>query len=144
MSDIICVASDHAGFELKEFLYGELKKSGYELINLGTFSSESVDYPVYANKLCDYILSGKSSRGILVCGTGIGMSIMANRHKGIRAALAPTVECAELARMHNDANVLCLGARTTERSLALEAAKTFLSTEFSAGRHQNRVEMFDK
>ena len=139
----IALASDHAGYEFKDALAAYLKEKGYDVIDLGTNSGESVDYPVYAKKLCTSILSGECERGILVCGTGIGMSIAANRHKGIRAALCTIPEYAKLAREHNNANVLCLGARFIALEEAKKITDVFLETEFLGGRHQNRVNQLD-
>lgn len=136
----IVIASDHAGFSLKSKLVSVL--SDYEVVDLGTKSEESVDYPAFADKLCNWVLKNKSL-GILICGSGIGMSIRANRYPGIRAALCTTAEMSELARTHNDANVLCLGARITLPDLATQIVQTFLTTAFTGGRHQKRVELLD-
>jgi len=139
----IALAADHAGYEFKDALASYLREKGYDVIDLGTNSSDSVDYPVYAKKLCSSILSGECEKGILVCGTGIGMSIAANRHKGIRAALCTIPEYARLAREHNNANVLCLGARFVGFDEAVKITDVFLNTEFLGGRHQNRVNQLD-
>ena len=136
----IALAADHAGYLLKGKIIAYLTEKGYECVNLGTDTADSVDYPVYANKLCESILSGECECGILICGTGIGMSIAANRHKGIRAALCYAENCVELTRQHNNANVLCLGANITGPAIALNAVKTFLATDFEGGRHQRRVD----
>ena len=130
--------------ELKNHLVAYLAEKGCDCINLGTDTADSVDYPVYANALCEKILSGECEKGILVCGTGIGMSIAANRHKGIRAALCYEERCVLLTRQHNDANVLCLGARIIDEKTAEKLVDTFFSTEFLGGRHEKRVEMLDK
>ncbi|HTY67192.1 MAG TPA: ribose 5-phosphate isomerase B [Alphaproteobacteria bacterium] len=142
-SDPIAVASDHGGFELKTLLVADLKAAGVPVLDLGTMSSESVDYPDYANALARALAEGKAQRGVLLCGTGIGVSMVANRHKGIRAAVCRDVTDARLARQHNDANVLCLGGRTTGPEVARDVLRTFLSTEFEGGgRHTRRIAKF--
>ena len=140
----IAIASDHAGFELKSKLRDYLKEKGYSVTDLGTDSDKSVDYPEYANKLCSFLLKGECEKGVLICGTGIGMSIAANRHKGIRAALCTIPEYAKLSREHNNANVLCLGARFIPFEQATLILDTFLSTDFEGDRHQRRVDLLDK
>jgi ribose 5-phosphate isomerase B len=143
----IVIASDHAGFSLKEQVKKHLEEKGIEYKDLGTNSAESVDYPEYASKLCKEIQEGRSDLGILVCGTGIGMSMVANKHKGIRAACVSDVFSAKATRMHNDANVLCFGERVVGAGLAFELVDAFLATEYEGGRHQRRVDMvnsFDK
>jgi ribose 5-phosphate isomerase B len=140
----IALASDHGGFELKEKVYKYLIDKNYEIVNFGTDSSESCDYPVYASKVCNAILNDGFDKGILICGTGIGMSIMANRHKGIRAACLSDVYSAQMTRKHNDSNVLCFGARVIDEEMAYKIVDTWLETEYEAGRHQKRVEMLDK
>ena len=140
--DVIAIASDHAGFELKQFLARELENEGYQVLDLGTHSKESVDYPAYAEAMAETLSSRRARRGVLLCGTGIGVSIAANRHAGIRAALCHDVETARLSRQHNDANVLALGGRLTDPGTAKEILRTFLETEFEqGGRHQRRVAM---
>lgn len=139
-AETIAIAADHAGVELKSVLAEDLRKAGLKVIDLGTNSNESVDYPDFANALAKALRDGKAQRGLLVCGTGIGISIAANRHKGIRAALCRDATDARLAREHNDANVLVLGGRTTGVEVARDCLKSFLSTPFSGGRHQRRVE----
>ncbi len=142
-SDPIAVASDHGGFELKNILVADLKAAGVPVLDLGTMSTESVDYPDYANALAQALADGKARRGVLLCGTGIGVSMVANRHKGIRAAVCRDVTDARLARQHNDANVLCLGGRTTGPEVARDVLRTFLSTEFEGGgRHTRRIAKF--
>ncbi len=143
----IVIASDHAGYSLKEQVKKHLEEKNVEYIDLGTHSAESVNYPEYAHKLCVVIQEGKADKGILVCGTGIGMSMAANKHKGIRAACVSDTFSAKVTRQHNDANVLCLGERVVGSRLAFELVDAFLSTEFEGGRHQNRVDLvnsFDK
>ena len=141
----IYIAADHAGFELKQFLINELKLLNHQAIDLGCDSSEvSVDYPQYAQKLCQKLLNDEDKAvGILICGSGIGISIAANRFNNIRAALCHNIKSAKLSRAHNDANVLCLGARFTSEKLAKSIAKAFLMTEFEGGRHGRRVEGID-
>lgn len=138
-SEAIVIASDHAGYELKEVLKQELTTMGYQVLDLGTGSTESVDYPDFGRAAAEAIADGRSSRGIIVCGTGIGISIAANRHPGIRAALCHDVETARLGREHNDANLLALGGRTTDPETAKACLKTFLETPYDGGRHEPRV-----
>jgi len=140
----IAIASDHAGFALKEDIKNYLKKEGYSAIDLGTSSEESVDYPVYGKKCADAVASGEVSRGIVVCGTGIGISIAANKIKGIRCALCTDADMAEAARKHNDANILAIGGRITDKETALLITKVWLETEFEGGRHRRRAEMLDE
>ena len=136
----IFIASDHAGFELKQYL---IEKFQGKLQDLGTYSAESCDYPIYAHKLTEEVLHTPDSIGILICGSGVGMSIAANREKGIRAALCSNEEIAELSRKHNDANVLVLGARFISRQCAVNCVNKFLQTQFEGGRHLRRVELID-
>ena len=143
MTKKIVIASDHGGFELKEFLIKELEKKGFNITNLGTNSSESVDYPEYAQKVAKSILNKEFKKGILICGTGIGICISANRFKGIRAGLCHTVDDARLTRQHNDANIICFGGRTIDKNVALECAKIFMETKFEGGRHQRRIDKID-
>jgi ribose 5-phosphate isomerase B len=140
LAETIAIAADHAGFDLKSALIEELGKSGFKVLDLGTNSTDSVDYPDFADKMARAVTAGQAARGVLVCGTGIGISIAANRHKGIRAALCRDSTDARLAREHNDANVLVLGGRTTGVEAARDTLKSFLSTAFGGGRHQRRVE----
>jgi ribose 5-phosphate isomerase B len=139
-AETIAIAADHAGFELKAVLVDDLRKAGVKVVDLGTNSTESVDYPDFADAVAKALKAGKAARGVLVCGTGIGISIAANRHKGVRAALCRDATDARLAREHNDANVLVLGGRTTGVEVARDCLKSFLSTPFSGGRHARRVE----
>ncbi len=136
----IAIASDHAGFELKEQLAQELQQLGFETHDLGPASTESVDYPDYANVLCEWVLKQPDGKGVLICGSGIGMSMAANRHKGIRAALVHSGLEATLTRKHNNANVLCLGARIIGIEVAKDAVKQFVTTGFEGGRHVKRIE----
>lgn len=137
----IVMASDHAGFDLKNTLVEQLKNDGYDVEDAGTYSKDSCDYPVFAEKACRYILDGKAELCILVCGTGIGMSMAANKVKGIRAACCSDTYSAKYTRLHNDANVLCMGARVVGEGLAYEIAKVFLETEFEGGKHLRRINM---
>ena len=136
----IAVASDHAAFELKEALIKWLTGSNYEVIDFGTNSLNSCDYPDYAIPASESVASGNADFGIVVCGSGIGMSIVCNKVKGIRAANCCSAEMAALARQHNNANILNMGARLVDFETAIEIAKTFLITEFQEGRHSLRVD----
>lgn len=138
----VYIASDHAGYLLKKELTANLERVGYKVEDLGTDSEASCNYPDFADALCEKVKESKNF-GILICGTGIGMSMVANRHKGIRAALCTHVYHALASREHNDANVLCLGARVTAPGLALIMAKMFLRTPFEGGRHAERIALFD-
>jgi ribose 5-phosphate isomerase B len=139
----VIIASDHGGYELKEFLQRKLVKKGFTLIDLGTHSIESVDYPDYAKKLSKKVLKEKIP-GILICGTGIGMSISANRFKGIRAALCWNTKTAKLAREHNNANVLCLGGRILKKSDAIRITNVFLKEKpLKEKRHEKRIKKID-
>lgn len=138
---MIAIGSDHGGYLLKEELKRHLEEKGIEFKDFGTDSAASCDYPVYAEKVCRAIQSGECEKGILICGTGIGMSMCANKCKGIRAALCGDHFSAEFTRKHNDANVLCMGARTIGPGVALQLADIFLTTEFEGGRHEKRVSM---
>ena len=140
---VVSIASDHAGYELKEALKDYFEISGISYKDFGADSTESVDYPVYAKKVCASIQTGESEFGVLVCGTGIGMAIAANKHKNIRAACCHETYSAKMARLHNDANVLTLGSRVVGEGLAIETLKQFLSTDFEGGRHSGRVDMLD-
>tara|TARA_A100001037_G_scaffold306795_1_gene355618 strand:+ start:1782 stop:2216 length:435 start_codon:yes stop_codon:yes gene_type:complete len=138
-SKSIVIASDHAGYELKETLKQELSEMGFEVLDLGTDSQESVDYPDFGHAAAEAIVSGRAERGVIVCGTGIGISIAANRHPGVRAALCHDAELAKLSREHNDANLLALGGRTTEVDVARACLKSFLETPYEGGRHDRRI-----
>ena len=140
---IIALSSDHAGYEYKEQLKKDLANMDNSIIDLGPFDTSPVDYPVFADKVCKTIQYGEADIGILICGTGIGMSMAANKHKGIRAAVCDNIFSSILTREHNNANVLCLGARIVAYQMALEITKAFLSTEFWGGKHQQRIEMFE-
>jgi len=139
-ADTVAIAADHAGFALKQVLKDELQRLGLGVLDLGTDGPQSVDYPDFADRLADAIKAGRARRGVLVCGTGIGISIAANRHRHLRAALCHDTTSARLARQHNDANVLALGARVTGEETARDCLKTFLDTGFEGGeRHGRRV-----
>ena len=140
----IAVASDHAGFDLKEILKRDLQEAGHEVLDLGTNSTQSVDYPDFGAAMADAIASGKANRGVLVCGTGIGISIAANRNPKVRAAIVHDVTSARLAREHNDANVVAFGQRLIGTETAREALKVFVSTEWEGGRHAARVAKLSK
>jgi ribose 5-phosphate isomerase B len=136
----IAIGSDHAGFHLKEIVKVRLAGQGLDVVDVGTTSEASVDYPDYAAAVAAKVAAGDADRGILICGTGIGMAMAANKVRGIRAAAAGDLESARLGRAHNDANVLTLGARITPLDLALDIVQLFLDTPFAGGRHQRRVE----
>jgi ribose 5-phosphate isomerase B len=138
----IAVGSDHGGFELKELIVQFLGELGHEVESVGCHSLESVDYPDFADKVCTAVRTETCDCGILVCGTGIGMSIAANRHKEIRAALCHEAFTARMSREHNNANVLCLGGRVIGPEIALDIVRTWVETEFAGGRHQRRLDMF--
>lgn len=140
----IAVASDHGGFALKEEVKKHLMERGIEVLDLGTHSEDSVDYPIYGKACGEAVMSGKADLGVVVCGTGIGISIAANKVKGIRCGLCTSVEMARLAKQHNNVNVLALGGRTTEMDLAMEIVDTWLDTEFEGGRHQRRTGLLDQ
>lgn len=140
----IAVASDHAGFDLKELLKRDLQQAGYDVLDLGTNSTASVDYPDFGRAMADAIASGRVARGVLVCGTGIGISIAANRNPKVRAALVHDETSARLSREHNDANVVAFGQRLIGTETARAALKVFLNTEFEGGRHAGRVAKLSK
>jgi ribose 5-phosphate isomerase B len=138
----VAIGCDHGGFGLKDIVKSVLKELGHEIDDLGCDSSESVDYPNFAQAVSALVIEGKCDRGILVCGTGIGMSMAANRIPGIRAALCNEMFSARMSREHNDANILCIGARVIGPGLAEEIIRTWMTTDFAGGRHQRRIEMF--
>jgi ribose 5-phosphate isomerase B len=140
----IAIGCDHAGLELKNHIRDLLKRTGNEAEDFGTYNESSVDYPDYAKKVCEEVLSGKCERGILVCGSGVGMSISANRFKGIRAVLCTNLYLAEYSRLHNDSNVLCLPGRLMEKELAEKVVDLWLKTVFEGGRHERRVNKMDE
>lgn len=136
---MIIIGSDHAGYKLKELIKEYLREIGESFLDMGTHSEESCDYPIFANKVAKKVVNTENTRGIIVCGSGIGVSIAANKVKGIRAALCTNTELAEMCRRHNDANILCLGARYIDFETAKSIIKIFLSTEFEGGRHEIRI-----
>lgn len=136
----IALGADHAGFELKEMLKGTLLEDGHHIVDLGTNNNDSVDYPDFGRAVAEAIMDGKADKGVLVCGTGIGISIAANRYPAVRAALCRSGLESRLARQHNDANVLALGSRITGLEAARDCLREFLDTEFEGGRHGRRVE----
>lgn len=139
----LVIGCDHAGYELKLKVIEHLKAQNIEIKDVGTYSTASCDYPDFADALCNAITSGEYERGILICGTGIGMSMAANKHKGIRAACCSDTFSARLTREHNDANVLCFGARVVGEGLAYDLADLFVSTDYEGGKHARRVAMVD-
>jgi ribose 5-phosphate isomerase B len=140
----IIIGSDHAGFDLKEECKVYLKgRPDYGVKDIGAFSRDSVDYPEVAHELAQAIVKGEYSLGILICGTGLGMSMVANRYKGVRAALCHDIYTAKMSRMHNDPNILVMGGRVTGVGLALEMVDVFIGTPFEGGRHQLRLDQFD-
>lgn len=140
----IAIGSDHGGFELKEFLKNELGKKGYSLVDYGCYSTESVDYPDIAHPLAEAVSNNKFEKGIIICGSGNGIMMAANKHKNVRAALCWDIEQTKLSRLHNDANILSLPGRFIDFKLALKMVEVFLNTEFEGGRHQVRVEKISK
>ena len=139
MFKTIAIGCDHAAVEYKDKLRAYLEGQGYTVLNMGTDSTESCDYPIYANKVCDKVVSKEADCGILICGTGIGMSMAANK----RAAVCGDLKSSEFTRLHNNANVLCMGARIISYELCEEIAKKFLETEFMGGKHKKRIDMFE-
>ena len=137
----ITIGSDHAGYELKLKVIAHLQERGIEAIDVGTYSTDSCDYPDFASAVCKNVQNGVTELGILVCGTGIGMSMAANKHKGIRAAACSDTFSARLTRMHNDANVLCFGERVVGMGLACDLVDAFVDAEFEGGKHARRVDM---
>ena len=136
----IALGCDHGGLEHKNAIGEFLKENGFEVVDFGIYEQVSVDYPDIAKKVCESIIKGETERGILVCGTGIGMSIAANKYKGIRAAACSEHFSAKYTRLHNNSNVLCLGGRVVGVGTAIELANLFVNTEFEGGRHQNRID----
>jgi ribose 5-phosphate isomerase B len=139
----IILGSDHAGYPLKEKCSAHLREAGYDCEDVGTHSTESCDYPKFAALACQKVLES-GMPGLLICGTGLGMSMSANRFSGIRAALCLDEQLARMARRHNNANVLCLGARVMDEDLALGVVNSFLRTEFEGGRHMDRIRLMDE
>lgn len=143
MSKKLIIGSDHAGYLLKNKLFDYLKEQGFEIVDAGTYSEESCDYPVIARDVANKIVNGNYNFGILVCGTGVGMSIVANKVKGIRAAVVSDTCSAKLSRQHNNANILCIGSRIVGESLAKDIVDIWISTDFAGERHQRRVSMIE-
>jgi ribose 5-phosphate isomerase B len=143
MKPRVVIASDHGGVDLKVVVKAYLSERGYEVTDLGTDTATSVDYTDYAHPLADHVLSNENTLGILICGTGIGMSLAANRHSGIRAALCTDTYMARMAREHNNANVLCMGGRVTGPGLAEHIVDMFVTAKFIGGRHQKRINQLD-
>ena len=144
MAERIPIGSDHAGFQLKERLKAELKRLGFEPIDVGTKSEESTDYPDYAKPVAEGVSTGEVKRGILMCGTGLGMSYTANRFPHVRAAVAWTPEIAELSRHHNDSNILVLPARFVSEEQGIEILQRWLGTPYDGGRHDRRIEKIER
>ena len=142
--DMIAIGSDHAGYDLKNEVIKYFEENGIEYKDCGTYSKESCDYPIYAEAVARAVQKGEAEQGVLVCGTGLGMSYAANKLKGIRAAALSDCVSARLAREHNNANIVCFGQNIVGKAVALEIIKIFLSTEFQGGRHERRVAMIDK
>ena len=141
MNKKIALGCDHAGFEMKDAVIAHLNARGWDVIDVGTNSSDSCDYPLFAHEVCKNIQDGNAELGILICGTGIGMSLVANKHRGIRAAACSDTFSARLTRVHNNANVLCFGTRVVGIGLALDLIDNFLDAEFEGGKHERRVNM---
>lgn len=140
MTRKVAIASDHAGFPLKEYLKKNFKAQSVEWVDLGTHSTDSVDYPDYGRKIADVVANGEVEFGVAICGSGIGISIACNRNPKIRAALCTDSTMARLTRLHNNANILCMGDRLTGTEVALDILKAFLETQFEGGRHQGRID----
>ena len=138
----LVIGCDHAAPELKAIVRDHLIARGFDVTDVGTHTTDSCNYPDYAHALCEKIQSGECELDILICGTGIGMSMAANKHRGIRAACCSDTFSARLTRLHNDANVLCFGARVVGQGLALDLADIFVDTEFEGGKHKTRIDMF--
>ena len=140
----IAIGCDHAGYPLKVAVTDKLLKEGFEVVDFGTDSVESVDYPSYGKAVGKAVADGEAEKGIVICGSGIGISIAANKVKGVRCALCTSVEMAEMSRRHNDANVLAMGARMIEQDLAFKIVDKWLETDFEGGKHLRRINMLDE
>ena len=140
---VIAIGSDHGGYNYKETIKKYLEENEYQVIDVGTTSTDSCDYPIYAKKVADLVAKNEVEKGILICGTGIGMCITANKIKGIRAALCSDTFSASATRKHNDSNILCLGERVLDKNLAVQIVDIWLNTEFEGGRHQRRIDMIE-
>tara|TARA_B100000214_G_C23926724_1_gene608718 strand:- start:793 stop:1233 length:441 start_codon:yes stop_codon:yes gene_type:complete len=139
INKFISIGSDHAGYDLKEEIVHYLKNNNYHVYDKGTFSNESTDYPEFGHKVGQSIVDGETNKGIVICGSGIGISIAANKIKGIRAALCSSKKHARMSRLHNDSNVLALGSRMEGADNFLEIVRVWLNTDFEGGRHENRI-----
>lgn len=139
----IVLGADHGGYELKNVIKSHLEGKGFNVIDVGTNAPDSCDYPIFASRLCQKIQGGEAELGILVCGTGIGMSIAANKHKGIRAACCSDTFSARLTRLHNNSNVLCLGARVLGAGLAIDLVNEFVNSDFEGDRHIKRLSLIE-
>lgn len=139
----LVIGCDHGGLNLKNKIIEHLKEQSYEIEDIGTYTFESCDYPIYAKKVANKVASGEFEKGILVCGSGIGVSIVANKVKGVRAALCGDCFSAKVTRQHNNTNVLCLGERVVGQGLALDIVDIWLNTDFEGGRHQKRIDMME-
>lgn len=139
----IILGADHGGYELKNIIKSHLESKGFDVIDVGTNDAQSCDYPIFASRLCKKIQRGEAELGILVCGTGIGMSMAANKHRGIRAACCSDTFSARLTRLHNDANVLCIGARVVGAGLAIDLVEAFINAEFEGDRHIKRLSLIE-
>ncbi len=139
----IIIGCDHGGLNLKNKVVEHLKEIGYEVEDVGTYTSDSVDYPIYAKKVAHAVADGKYEKGIIICGTGIGVSIVANKVKGIRASLCGDTFSAKATRQHNNSNILCMGERVIGAGLALDIVDIWLTTEYEGGRHQRRIDMIE-
>lgn len=139
----IIIGCDHGGLNLKNKVIEHLKEVGYEVKDVGTYTTESVDYPIYAKKVAHAVADGKYEKGIIICGTGIGVSIVANKVKGIRASLCGDTFSAKATRQHNNSNILCMGERVIGVGLALDIVDIWLTTEYEGGRHQKRIDMME-
>ncbi|MDO5331948.1 MAG: ribose 5-phosphate isomerase B [Bacillota bacterium] len=140
---VIAIGCDHAAYELKELVKKKLQQQGHQLIDVGTDSTESVDYPKYGHAVGRLVASGEAERGVAICGSGIGISIACNKVPGIRAALCTSVEMAEMCRRHNNANVICMGARMISEELAFAMVDKWLETDFEGGKHERRINELD-
>ena len=140
----IALGNDHGGLRYKRAIYNHLLEKGYDVLDCGSFSEESTDFPIYSKKVCDLVKSGTYDFGILVCGTGIGMSIAANKTDGIRAALLSDMFSAKVTREHNNTNVCCLGQRVIGEDLAIEIVDTWLAAEYLGGKYENRIKMIEE
>ena len=140
----IAIGADHAGFKLKEFVKKLLQQKGFEVIDVGTYSEERCHYPEYAKKVAKMVSEDEVKKGILICGSGIGMSIVANKFKGVRAALCHNIYSAKFSRLHNNSNILCLGGRVTGEDLTREIVEVWLNTPFEGGRHEERLKLIEE